>query len=475
MANPIQRIAGLFSGAVSALYELKPHRSNADNRDGNATVAMAGARPRHYARHLDQNHDLIKGALDRLCQFIVGPSGIGIEPQPRTHTGEVHAEFAAELLEAWKDWCKKPEVTWEHNWAACQRLLCRSWLRDGEAFVSLVRGLRPDLNHGTRVPFSLELLEADYLALDYTDTRNNILQGVERNAWNRPIAYHLYKQHPGMPGRNNPARKRVLADTLLHLKLTDRIGQVRGMTQLASVLQRMNDIYEYENAERIAARIAASLTGALKTDNAINYQPSSDTDLPRNFNLQPGMILDNLRPGESLDIFSSNRPSPTVEPFRNGQLRAGSAGIGLSYSAFARDYNGTYSAQRQELVEQSDSYRTMSGLFVGAISAPVYEDFVALATRGTVRVPANIDRRTIDDASYQLPAIPWIDPAKEATANSDMLAHYLTSPQAIIRSRGGNPDEVLNNWRRWNDALKNRGLGPQQIKKLTPVTTEPTP
>ena len=90
----MQRVAGLF-GSISARYETKSHRSNADNRHGNAAIQMAGARPRHYARHLDQNHDLIKGALDRLTQFIVGPSGIGIEPQPRTKTGEVHAEFAA--------------------------------------------------------------------------------------------------------------------------------------------------------------------------------------------------------------------------------------------------------------------------------------------------------------------------------------------------------------------------------------------
>lgn len=471
MASLIDRVAGLFS-SVSALYETKPHRSNADNRDGNAAILMAGARPRHYARHLDQNHDLIKGALDRLSQFVVGPSGIGIEPQPRTKTGEVHAEFAAELLEAWKDWCKKPEVTWEHNWAACQRLLCRSWLRDGEAFASLVRGLRPDLDHGTRVPFSLELLEADYLALDYTDASKNIMQGVERNAWNRPVAYHLYKQHPGTPGRNNPARKRVMADTLLHLKLTDRIGQVRGMTQFASVLQRMNDIYEYENAERIAARIAASLTGALKTDNAIAYAPSSDTDAPRNFDLQPGMILDNLRPGESLDIFSSNRPSPTVEPFRNGQLRAAAAGIGLSYSALSRDYNGTYSAQRQELVEQFDSYRVMSALFIDAIVRPVWETFIALAIRGTVRVPTNIDRLTLDDASFQSPVIPWIDPQKAANAQAAMLENHLTSPQQLIRERGLNPIEVLNQIQNWNEMLSQRGIVENKIKSTNYIKKE---
>lgn len=61
-----------------ALYEAadprKPHPSWRDGRDGDATVAYAGERLRRFARHLDQNHDISRGALDRLVQFIVGPA-----------------------------------------------------------------------------------------------------------------------------------------------------------------------------------------------------------------------------------------------------------------------------------------------------------------------------------------------------------------------------------------------------------------
>ena len=87
MGNFFQRFGELFrhpARRVTARYELKPHRSNGDARDGNSTVYDAGPKLRQYARHLDQNHDLVKGALDRLTQFIVGPNGISVEPQPRT-------------------------------------------------------------------------------------------------------------------------------------------------------------------------------------------------------------------------------------------------------------------------------------------------------------------------------------------------------------------------------------------------------
>ena len=41
------------------------------------------------ARYLERNHDIARGALDRLVQNVVGPQGIAIEPQPRNKDGEI--------------------------------------------------------------------------------------------------------------------------------------------------------------------------------------------------------------------------------------------------------------------------------------------------------------------------------------------------------------------------------------------------
>lgn len=466
---------------LSNLYELKPHRSYSDNRDGTAVADLAGERLRKYARHLEQNHDIAKGALDRLVQFTVGASGIGIEPVPKTLDGEIHAEFQADLLEAWRDWAQWPEVTWELDWIAVQRLMCRSWLRDGECLAQLIIGPNPTLDHGTRVPFSLELLEADLLPFSHNDPARNIINGVERNEWNRPRAYWLYKRHPGGRLPTDFSQKRVPSERLLHLKITDRIGQVRGVSVFASVLQRMNDLYEYETAERMAARIAANFTGVLKTEAPEIYTPATDANgnpVSRDLNLHPGMILDNLRPGESLDIVSSNRPSPTLEPFRNGQLRAAAAGLGISYSALARDYNGSYSAQRQELVESGAHYAALSRLYINQFVRPVWQAFVMTALQaGIVTAPADTDPRSLDDAEFQPPTLPWIDPQKMASGQALMMENFLSSPQQLIRERGENPVEILNQWQRWKEMLKERGLQtePKAAEPMAPQQAEPEP
>ncbi|HRY16045.1 MAG TPA: hypothetical protein P5330_09275, partial [Candidatus Competibacteraceae bacterium] len=53
-------------------------------------------------------------------------------------------------------------------------------------------------------------------------------------------------------------------------------------------------------------------------------------------------------------------------------------------------------------------------------------------------------------------------------AQDALLDNYLTSPQTLIRQRGGNPDEVLNNWKRWNTLLEQRGLNPKASRQNTP-------
>lgn len=48
------------------------------------------------------------------------------------------------------------------------------------------------------------------------------------------------------------------------------------------------------------------------------------------------------------------------------------AGSRLNFSSTARNYNGTYSAQRQELVESTDGYLILQDWFIGAVTRPMY-------------------------------------------------------------------------------------------------------
>lgn len=480
--NPLDRlIAAISPGwgvsrlrhrAALAYYEaVKTNRlRRARTKDGTGDQVVAGNAQslRVYARDLERNHDIARGALDRLVQNVVGPAGIQIEPQPRTLSGDIHDALTREILALWRDWTKRPEVTFQHSWPSAQRMLARTWFRDGDAFAQRLLGKIGNLNHGTAVPYSLELLEPDDCPLDYNDDARAIVQGVERSTWGRPLAYWLYKTDPSKLLRLVTVAdlKRVPAERMLHVKLSDRIRQARGVSVFASVITRLDDIKDYEESERIAAKVAASMAAYIKKGMPDMYTNSTDEDgepIPRNMKFRPGAIFDDLEPGEEIGMIDSKRPNPELVNFRNGQLRAAAGGIGISYSSFARDYNGTFSAQRQELVEQYGAYGILAGEFGDRVVYPVYEDFLAVAVlSGQLTLPADLDPRTLDDCILIPPQMPWIDPEKEASAwVLQEEAGYASGPE-IIRRRGQNPRDVLEQEANWQRMLREKGLAPDK-------------
>lgn len=456
--NPIDKLVEFFNPAAAlrrhaarsalAYYEAaEPSRVRKFYKargSANESVQRGAIAVRTQARHLAKNHDLARGALRVLVNNVVGPNGIGVEPQPRRPDGTIHAEYAQALLEAYRDWCRYPEVTHRLPWPRLQRALARAWLRDGEVFAQMITGLRPDLNHGTRVPFSLEAFESDIVPLDLNDASKNIVQGIERNTWGQPLAIHVLKTDPGSISLLTTGQtKRIPWDRSLHLATLDHIGQVRGVSEFASVITRLEDIKDYEESERVAAKIAAMLTAYVKKGQPDLYQPT-EAGAPRQLSLQPGMIIDDLAPGEEIGMIDSSRPNPNLITFRQGQLRAIAAGLGGSYSSISKDYNGTYSAQRQELVEQWIHYAVLCDEFTGEICKPVWEQFVEAAhLSGVVRKPADLKAGSHTDALYTAQAMPWIDPLKEANAWAALVENGFASEVEAIRRRGGNPRDVL--------------------------------
>jgi len=442
---------------------------------GNAIVSLTGTALRNQARHLYRNHDIIKGGLDTVVQNIVGPHGINIVPAPRDRDGNIVESVVDQILLLLDAWAKKPEVTTLHDWASVQRLLALTWLRDGEAFAQEVRGFVPTLEHGSAVPFSLELLEPDLIPIDFDDPARRIQQGIERNAWGRPVAYHLYKGHPGAALGMLPDTKRVPADLIRHVRTIARIGQVRGISILASTFTRIEDLKDYEESERIAAKIAASMAAVIIKGDPTLYNPDlAGDDGERRMRMQPGMIFDNLRPGESVQSIDSTRPNTNLEAYRDGQLRAIAAPMRVSFSSLAKNYNGTYSAQRQELVEQYGAYGVLANEFISQMVRPIYERFVAMAVlAGELILPRGMSLAAALGADYLSPPMPWIDPVKEITANEMAEKRLYKSRSQIIREAGRNPTQTLQEIARDRDEAEAFGLQREDAPATAPVP--PTP
>ncbi|MGV0085946.1 phage portal protein [Rahnella aceris] len=444
--------------AYEAALPTRAHRAKRENRNANQLTQFAGRSIREQARWLDNNHDLVIGLLDKLEERIVGARGIVVDPQPILKTGLVADELSKQIRAAWAEWSVSPDVTGQFTRPVLERLMARTWLRDGEVFGQMVRGSAPGLTPTANIPFWVEALEPDYIPLEMNDTGKGICQGIYLNNWGCPTKYVVYKNlvTSGVALGNT---KEIAADGMMHLKFMRRLHQVRGNSLLSGILIRLSALKEYEDAELTAARIAAALGMYVKKGDGQSYDDAGGKDKdPRELNIEPGMVFDELEPGEEIGMIKSDRPNPNLETFRNGQLRAVAAGSRSSFSSISRNYNGTYSSQRQELVESFEGYGILQDAFIAAVTRPMYRSWLQMAiTAGVIDVPPDVDMSTLFNAVYSGPVMPWIDPMKEANSWRVLLRGGAATEGDWVRARGANPGDVKR--RRKAEVDENKTLG----------------
>ena len=444
------------SRAYEAVEISRLRRARQDARSQDQINSVSVDKLRVQARYLDENHDLARSVLNTLVTQVVG-AGLLTFPMPKDRNGEVLDDLANQISTLWEDWSNTPEVTWEHSWGKVQQLMCRSWFRDGEVFAQLLRGSVAQLDHGTEVQFSLEPLEADYCPIGLNDVQRGVRQGIEKNAWGRPRTYWVYKTYPTegagdalFNGVLNTIGfnigfddvKGIIASNMIHLKHTDRIRQTRGVSIFSSVFNRLDDLKDYEESERIAARIGAAFALAItKSVDSAPTATSSDAAF-REMDIAPGIVADTLAPGETVESIKNERPDNKLVDFRMSQLRAVAGGTNTGYSNIAKDYEGSYSSQRQELVEQARTYSVLRGEFVRAAVHPVYRAFVEIAAlQGLIDV-SQADPLSLYDADHVGLGTPYIEPKREVDSDLVAVQAGFKSRTQVILERGNNPREV---------------------------------
>ncbi len=466
--NNLDKLIGYLSpaaGAARAANRLKieGYAAATDSRlrkmrrstvGANTAIRGKAAPLRNSARAFEEDSDLAKRVLDLLEQNVVG-QGIIPEPTARTPEGKLHIEFNRLLAKQMRAWRRRPEVTHRHSDGAAQRLALRSLVRDGEVLAQHVRGNAAAFEHAGPFPYSYELIECDRLPLDYDgavvgDVTGRIVQGIALNAWGEPQAYFL---HPFSPDEFTRFKqltdlKRKPAADIVHAALIKRISQLRGVSVFATIMSRLEDINDVDEAERVAVRIASSIGLAIYDDNAPKpspVDPTGNTSPDASVAFEPGMLL-HLSNDARAEVLESKRPTEALIPWRKGQVQAMAGGAGVTYSALANDYMGSYSSQRQELVEGFASYGIVASLFIEHWVEPIYRQAVTIATRTSKELRdmlGELDESTLFEAEYSRPAMPWVDPDKEAGALQKQWDLGIKTKAAMIRERGGIPDEVM--------------------------------
>ncbi len=407
---------------------------------------------RAWARALVRDNAYAWNVVDTIVSNVIG-DGITAQSTFETPEGE-DIENANDIRDkAFAEWCECADVNGELTFEEIQVLAMREIVEAGECLIRLIRTPKKEHRGVSRpVPFALEMIEADRLALDHdsyirTTAGNRVVRGIELDEKGKPLAYWIYKIHPQQSYGFDRTPERVAANEIIHLYRKDRIGQTRGVSWFAPAMSWMRDLGVYVDNELQASAIASCFTAFIKSDSPTGtlLAPDGEDTVDENGNtldyLEPGIIT-RIGTNESVDFANPGRPNSASEPWISLMLRGISAGTGTSYEAISKDFSKTsYSSSRTSKLEDRPRIKRWQNYIIWHLCQPVWDEFCnAAAVAGLNGFPTSAelleDRRRYSSVEWQRPELEWVDVSAEQQSAESSLSSFTDTYQNVLGARG---------------------------------------
>jgi len=379
---------------------------------------------RARARDLERNSDYARRYLALVESNIVGKAGFSLRlavPDPLAANG-------AELVEGFNSWLNRADVSGQHDSPGLQRLTVRSAARDGEALAMLRRGRNFPDGLGVRV------IESDFLSVDTQSERDESYMGVKLDANGAPFTYTLYDKHPGDYSAHTATREHPASD-VIHVFRAERPGQRRAVSWMASAMLPMRMLAGYQEAELVAARMAACQMGFYKVAPGNDFGGDGE-DAQGNpvTDAAPGMF-ERLPPGWDFQQYTPQHPTTQYAEFVKSIIREIAAGLGVSYSALANDgSDANYSSMREMSILERENWMVLQNWFARSFMSRLWREWItSVDLLGKYKFDLE-PYRAADRWTGK--SWPWVDPAKDARAREMDVAMRLTAPSILAAEQG---------------------------------------
>lgn len=422
-------------------------------------------------RDFDRNDPIAGMALDRL-QSNVLQGGIGIEPD----TG--YGQLDDALKKEWSKWANDEDncdVAGEHTFRELERIVFRSTLVDGDNLALPNRS------------GALEIMEA-HRCRTPTNTNRNVVHGVLLSEERKRLEYWFTKdeldpsQTFAKVSEAVPVKARDVNGNrqVFHVYNPGRVSQTRGV----SVFRRCADFVgmhdDIQFANLVKQQVASCFTfirkrsangskfpGDLATGNRTLEQGSSGTKVIDGF--APGMQVVS-DPGEEIQPFSPNIHSAEFFTHAMLILKIIAANLNLPVHAILLDASETnYSGWRGAIDQAKVGFREIQDWYIRRFHARVYAWKIRsfLESSKALQLMAKHPKvRSLYGVEFQKPVWDYIDPLKDAAADSAKLDAMLDSRRSLLAARGLNIEVVV------RDTILDNARAIKQAKRVSRLLNE---
>ena len=352
-----------------------------------------------------------------------------------------------------------------------QSLVARELFEAGEVFVRQYS--RPS-SWKLKFPLQLQAIESEQCPVFRTSTysgegippipKGNVVRtGIEFDPFNRRVAYHMYREHPGdtmLYPLQALQWMRVPIQDIRHIYKPLRGGQLRGQPMLGAVLTLLREIDEYTDAAIVKKKIQAMFAAIIeKTDPGAEVVPIdrdttgdgvpqpggfSNDPLTANTLIEPG-TFQYLMPGEKA-TFPTLPAEADMEVFMSIQLHKLAIGCGMTYEQLTGDLKGVnYSSIRAGLLDfRRKCEQFQRNIIIQQFCLPIVARWMLEGVlAGSLNLPGFAsDPMKWLDITWSPPAWNWVDPLKDAKAAEIMVRDGFASRQATVAETGQDVNEV---------------------------------
>lgn len=432
---------------------------------------------RNRARDASRNDWTGESGVQKWTTALIG---IGITPRFKRILDKSRKLAITDL---WNDFVARSDADGVLNVYGQQTLGVRAWFESGEVFA---RRRYRRLSDGLPVPMQVQLIEAEFVPLLDADNwpgmqrGNRIRSGIEFDVLGRRVAYWMYREHPGdgFATINANMLIRVDAADIRHMYEPKRPGQLRGVPAMASVLARLRNIGDFDDAvlerQKLANLFVAFITrntpGAESDDDidpmtGLPVEGTSDAPLA---GMQPGMSQE-LDPGQDVKFANPPEAGTMYSEYMRTQHMGTAAAAGIPYELFSGDIANVSDRTLRVLINE---FRRLAEqrqwqVVIPMLCQPIVEWFAdAALIAGLISTE---ECTLVKRAEHAPHGWQYIHPVQDPQGKKLEVEAGFRSRSSVIAERGDDPDTVDDERKADDEREKSLGLSSKIVaKKETP-------